>query len=362
MVVLSVALLVATTGCGADGGAGTPSSSQNGSDTKDASPVAAAELPQGIYRTDPLTAEDLVDAATAAGYPQAKAEGYADHYTGSVVFELLVTADTFVQREVVDDGPPEDGSSGTYVVTDPNTIVTTDPCSETTFDFAIEGNTLDLDLVDSHITGCDISSDDIILGTMVFESGPFRLQDSSSQVGGTQAAGTAQTVDAFVAPFTIQLADWLDPGSTDAGKQFVTWQSTDEQRALRVLSPVSVYQPGSSAEAPPPTDFPAYILSLAAAGATITDRVDTQVDGHAAVEVSVGLTTGAGSLDGALGCPEPGLDAADCFGPQDELVLRLVAVTVSGTPILIWERDYADRSDSVDYAAFDAMVASIRFT
>jgi hypothetical protein len=198
---------------------------------------------------------------------------------------------------------------------------------------------------------------------MIFESGPFRLQDPNSQGGGTQGAGdTHQTVSTFVAPFTIQLAAWLDPGSADAGEQFVTWQSTDEQRAVRVLSPVSVYLPGSSTEAPPPADFAAYVLSLADAGATITDRVNTEVDGHAAIEVTVGLPNGAGSLDGALGCPEPGLDAADCFGPQDELVLRMVVVGIGGMPILIWERDYAGQADRVDYAPFDEMVATIHFT
>jgi hypothetical protein len=189
------------------------------------------------------------------------------------------------------------------------------------------------------------------------------MQDPSSPAAGTDVAGdTSQTIGMFVVPFTIRLADWLDPGSADTGKQFVTWQSSDEQRAVRVLSPVSVYQPGSSTDAPPPTDLTTYILSLADAGATITDRVDTKVDSHAAVEVSVGLPSGADSLDGALGCPAPGLDAADCFGPQDELVLRLVVVDIDDIPVLIWERDYADQADDVDYSAFDEMVASIRFT
>lgn len=104
------------------------------------------------------------------------------------------------------------------------------------------------------------------------------------------------------------------------------------------------------------------MLSLVDFGPTISDRVDTEVDGRPAVEVTVGLAPGMDSLDGVLGCAEHGLDPGDCFGPQDELVLRMVVLDVAGTPVLIWERDQADQADSVDYGSFDEMVASIHFT
>ena len=364
LIALSLVLGAFAAGCGEDDGGtdrGSPSLAPSGTPVS-ASPAAAAGPPQGVYRTEPLTAADLVDAATAAGYPETKAEQLAGHYTGTVVFELLITADTLTQREIVDDGAPQEGSRADYVVTDSDTLVTTDPCSRTTFDFALAGNLLTLDLVDSVVTGCDIPEDDIIIGTMIFESGPFVLQDASAQATADQGVGGSQVADPFVVPFTIQLADWLDPGSVETEKQFVTWQSADEQRALRVLAPVSVYRPASTTESPPPSDFSAYVLSLADSGATMTDRVETKVDGRDAVEVTVGLPTGAPSLDGALGCPEAGLAAEDCFGPQDELVLRMVVVDVAGTPVLIWERDFADQAGSVDYASFDEMVASVRFS
>jgi hypothetical protein len=319
-------------------------------------------LPEGTYRTDPLRAQDLVDAATAAGYPAAKAEQMAGHYTGTVVFELVVTAGTLVQDEIVDDGSPQEGFRAAYVLTGANTFVATDQCGETTFDFALDDTLLTLDLVDFVAGGCDIPDDDIIAGTMVFESAPFALQDAETSGGGSPGAGSSvQVVDTFVAPFEIRLADWLDPGSAETAEHFATWQSADEQRALRVLSPVSVYRPGSRTESSPPADFTTYVLSLAGSGATMTDRVDTEVDGHPAVEVTDGLSPGAESLDGALGCPEPGLDAGECFGPQDELVLRMVVLDVAGGPVMIWERDYADQAASLDYASFDDMVASLHF-
>jgi hypothetical protein len=105
-------------------------------------------------------------------------------------------------------------------------------------------------------------------------------------------------------------------------------------------------------------------MSLADSGAEITEVADIAVDGRPATEVTVGLSPDAppGSLDGALGCQEPGLDADTCFGPQADLLLRLVVIDVEGTPVLVWLRDFRDRADAIEYESFDAMIASMRFS
>ena len=60
----------------------------------------------------------------------------------------------------------------------------------------------------------------------------------------------------------------------------MTWEARDQQRGLRVLSPLEVYKPGQSEAVPPPKDYAAYLMSLADSGAEITDAADIEVDGR----------------------------------------------------------------------------------
>jgi hypothetical protein len=80
--------------------------------------------------------------------------------------------------------------------------------------------------------------------------------------------------------------------------------------------------------------------------------------------MTIGLPpgTGPGSLDGAIGCPETDQAANTCFGPQDDLLLRLVTVDVDGTPVLIWERVGREDTDALSDGTFDAMIASLQLT
>jgi hypothetical protein len=117
---------------------------------------------------------------------------------------------------------------------------------------------------------------------------------------------------------------WLESTPTDDTAHFVTWGSSDGSRALRILSPVIVYPPGSFTAAPIPKDYVGYLLGLTATGGHFAERVDTKVDGHTAVVVTA---TTDRPIDGSMGCPETGISPADCFGLQPEFVLRLAVIT-----------------------------------
>ena len=169
----------------------------------------------------------------------------------------------------------------------------------------------------------------------------------------------AYSSTSFAQPFDVALPEWLPPEPTVSTSAFVTWETSDGARKIRVLKPVSVYVPGDAAPTAPPTDFRTYLEGLAKYGATITDESHTPIGGNPAVLLTL---DGTASLDGSLGCPEAGMAAPDCYGVQPENTLRLAAVDVSGSPLLIWLRTDADYPEKVQAAtSFDEMLASLKF-
>ena len=68
------------------------------------------------------------------------------------------------------------------------------------------------------------------------------------------------------------------------------------------------------------------------------------------------------SLDGSLGCQEEEMFAADCFGLQPDLILRIAVIDTDAGPLLVWVRDIRGADDrDIEYESFDAMLASLRF-
>jgi hypothetical protein len=330
---------------------GAPSPGASPTSTAASSSAEADALPEAVYRTAPLTAADIRAAATAGGFTDDEAAVVTDLFSESVVWELTLAGGRWTQSEIYDGAPAEVGWQGTYVVSAGDTVVATeDGGSAVTYDYALVGDELTLSLVD--VPG---DRDNLLHQTVIYQSGPFLRNGAPEDTA-------QQSVDEFVVPFTIQLADWLDPAPSQESPSFVTWESADHARALRVMAPVAVYRPGHTEPSPPPEDMGAYLTSLADAGAEISDVADTDVDGRPATEMTIGLPTGMGpgTLDGAIGCPEADQAADTCFGPQDDLLLRLVTVDVDGTPVLIWERDGRDDADALSDGTFDAMIASLR--
>jgi hypothetical protein len=165
---------------------------------------------------------------------------------------------------------------------------------------------------------------------------------------------------AFSMPFDITVPTWLATEPDDEQPNFVTWKSSDVDRAVRFLIPVNVYPPGGTGTAPPPEDYIAYLLSQADHGAHFADTVETTVDGRPATIVTATVDE---SLDGSLGCPTEGMKASDCFGLQPDLVLRLAVIDTGDRPLLVWLRNTTSATDSQtnEVESFETMLASIRF-
>ena len=162
----------------------------------------------------------------------------------------------------------------------------------------------------------------------------------------------------FAVPFDVTLPEWVAPEPAAEEPNFVTWEGSEVDRAIRFLAPVSLYPPESMTLGTPsalPDDYLSYLFSLADYGATFDDVVETTVDGLPSTVVTA--TTDRG-LDGSLGCQAEGLIAADCFGVQSDFTLRLAVVEVGDQPLLIWVRDIGG---AAEYDTFDEMLASVHF-
>ena len=135
-------------------------------------------------------------------------------------------------------------------------------------------------------------------------------------------------------------------------------EATDADRAVRVLAPVNVYPPGGTGTSPPPQDYLAYLLSQTDHGAQFTDVTTTTVGGHPATILTA---TTKNSLDGSLGCQEEGMAAADCFGLQPDVVLRIAVVDAGDQTILIWLRNTVGVDEADQLEDFEQMLSTIRF-
>lgn len=166
----------------------------------------------------------------------------------------------------------------------------------------------------------------------------------------------------FAVPFDITPSDWLPTEPSVDQPTFVTWETSDASRAVRVLAPVSLYAPESTAETQLPADYLAYLLSQADEGAALTDMTETTVGGRPATIVTVTADT---ALDGSLGCPRLGMTAQDCYGIQPDFILRIAVVEAGGGPLLIWlrsSRDAAADDLAADTRSFEEMLASLTFS
>ena len=318
----------------------------------------AVTLPEGTYRTQSIAAEQLRATAVAAGFTANDVDAVLSGLgVSSVQISLRLADGGWTLSQSNDGAPDEIGWRGTYVVIGHDTVVASDPCGDATYRYTLDGHELTLDFVDTTCPGLL----ERLIQTMLYESAPFVLQPAEQQ---EHDADTTYASSTFVVPFQITLADWLAAEPSSELPNFVTWEATTVDRGLRVLVPVNVYPPGAATPVPPPNDYVSYLLAQADAGAQFADVVETTVDGRPTTVVTVTLGPDArpGSLDGSLGCQEDGLDAATCFGPQFELLLRLAVIDVDGTAVLVWIRDIRGNDDRpIEYETFDAMLASMRF-
>ena len=121
----------------------------------------------------------------------------------------------------------------------------------------------------------------------------------------TAPQGGSYSTQAFIMPFDVMVPDLLPTEATTDTATFVSWETgTQGAPAVRFLLPVNVYVPGDTEASPPPDDYLTYLLGQSEDGATFSDQSETTVDGLPATLVTA---TVQDSLDGSLGCPQPGI-------------------------------------------------------
>jgi hypothetical protein len=187
-------------------------------------------------------------------------------------------------------------------------------------------------------------------------SGPAAPPSAVSTLG-----GAVYETRSFLVPLQITVPDWLPPVADQDRPNFVTWERPD-QPAVRILVPVAVYSSGVAKATRPASDYLGYLLSLGARGARFTERTTMTIGDRPATLVTA---TTSRAMDGSLGCPEVVQSAADCFGLQPDLSLRIAVVPLPDKVLLVWLRT-AVSSDPSEVAAkvasFEQMLASLRFS
>src|SRR5215210_6681721 len=109
---------------------------------------------------------------------------------------------------------------------------------------------------------------------------------ANSEAADSEAANSRAADDAtdyrsqeFSVPFEVQVPTWLPVEPSEETANFLTWESTSEDRKVRMLVPVSVYRPGDTAPTPPPEDYLAYLRGQSAVGGSFTHEVSLDVSG-----------------------------------------------------------------------------------
>jgi hypothetical protein len=320
----------------------------------------AAAIPEGVYRTPELTVDQLRQTALDAGFAEDDVDAFFEGAVGTTVFGLRLADGGWTQLYSNDGGPEGVGWRGTYEVIDDDTVVATDPCGPITYTYSLEGEQLTLDMIDDQCTGAggDTEIVELIAQTTIFETAPFTLEEPATP-GAADAEPTTYASNSFVVPFEVTPPDWVAPEPAAELPNFVTWEGAEIDRGIRFLAPVNVYLNGGPTPSEVPDDYLTYLLGLSELGASFDDVVETTVDGRPATVLTATTST---SLDGSIGCQEAELMAADCFGVQPDLILRMAVMDTDAGPLLIWVRDIQGAGDrELEYDSFDEMLASLRF-
>jgi hypothetical protein len=172
----------------------------------------------------------------------------------------------------------------------------------------------------------------------------------------------------FVVPFTVKIPDAVKSQPVEESTNVVSWVSTtNPDNKIRFLAPVEIYRPNGSTPEPPPTDFVSFVQGLTEETAEINEVSDTSVGGKPAKLMTISRFEDAnrpsGYLDGTLGCPVKGADREDgCFGPQNDLALRLAIVYVDDQLLLLWARGSKSPVDTAWHKTFEQMLSTVQFS
>jgi hypothetical protein len=185
---------------------------------------------------------------------------------------------------------------------------------------------------------------------------------NSTQTAQSSVALVKYSTTTFVIPFDVVLPPWLATKPSATQSNFVTWESKDRSRAVRFMSPVSVFRPGEAKPSSVPRNYLSYLLGQRRVGAQFTDKEPVDVDNKLGTVLNA---TTSKKLDGSVGCQKKGLSAGDCYGLQRDVIVRIVVVDVHGQTLLAWLRqDRGASAESLQAGAdsFDQLMQSLRFS
>lgn len=201
-------------------------------------------------------------------------------------------------------------------------------------------------------------------------SGPAPAPGPSTSVSEEQATVTSapEPYDSehFVPALRVDPPTWFTSDPVQDEAHFLTWvgEGVDVDRAVRFLSPIGIYAPSAPDKQVGklhgvPDDYVRYLLRLREHGAQVSDRTTLEVDGHHATLMTAGTSA---SLSGTLGCWDEGQTPGDCMGLQPYALIRLAVIDDDGTTVLAWARTLpGSPTRDQDFAAFEAMLATLRF-
>jgi len=188
-----------------------------------------------------------------------------------------------------------------------------------------------------------------------------RTPYNNPSAGVTSSAGASYLSKAFVPPLEVTVPVWLPREPWADERNFLTWigDGVWVDRAVRFLVPVNLYGPESFTATAPPDDYLEYLRAQVQHGAHFADDAAMTVGGRPATVMTATTST---NLDGLLGCPADGVPAADCFGLQAGLALRIAVINAGGTTLVAWARAIDGSADAAEeFADFEQMLRSLRF-
>jgi hypothetical protein len=147
-----------------------------------AAPAATSPSPEthpleGTWRSSEVTVEDLWAAGEALGLSRSQTEAVFWGPASTSLprtFQIAIEDGQWVQTELDPDGTEAFGWGGTYEIVDDTTVVATDPCGAITYEYAVDGDALTIDMVDDECGGESGSREgELLAQTLIYESSPF---------------------------------------------------------------------------------------------------------------------------------------------------------------------------------------------
>ena len=204
-------------------------------------PTTASCSPRASYRTPELTLDQQRATAVDAGFAEADVDAFLDSVVGeTVVLGIRIADGGWTQLASVDGAADIVGWRGTYEVVDDDTVIATDSCGAITYTYSLDGDQLTLDMVDDQCAVDGVTEQ--IVQTIFNETSAFTLESPAGSEATVEAPATYASTT-FAVPFDVTLPEWVLPEPTAEEPNFVTWEGSDVDRAIRFLAPISVYPP-----------------------------------------------------------------------------------------------------------------------